>query len=113
VQILGIVFAGTATDQRDAMAGFAERVLGLPRRATPTADFFALPDGSEFAVADPRSIGETSRTIGFLVADLDAALEELREADVEVGDGIGVNERWRYAHFRPPDGHVYELVEER
>ena len=58
-----------------------------------------------------RLTGETRRTIGFLVADLDAAIEELHAAGVET-DGIGRNARWRYTHFRMPDGKLYELVEE-
>ena len=75
------------------------------------ADFFALRDGSRFAVAGPREAGETSRTIGFLVADLDEAVAELRAAGVDADDPDG-NERLRYAHFRAPDGKLYELVEQ-
>ena len=28
-------------------------------------------------------------------------------------DGISKNDRYRYTHFRAPDGRLYELVEER
>ena len=73
---------------------------------------FGLPDGSFFAVAGPREMGETSRTIGFLVADLEAAVAELRAAGVEV-DEPAENDRHRYVHFRAPDGKLYELVQER
>jgi glyoxylase I family protein len=113
VQILGLVFAGTATDRRPEMATFVRDVLALPQVhvAGASADMFDLPDGSRFAVSGPREMGETSRTIGFLVADLDVALAELREAGVWT-DEAAENERYRYAHFRPPDGHLYELVEE-
>jgi len=31
----------------------------------------------------------------------------------ETTDGINENARWRYTHFRAPDGKLYELVEER
>ena len=37
---------------------------------------------------------------------------ELHAAGVET-DGISENARWRYSHFRMPDGKLYELVEER
>jgi glyoxylase I family protein len=57
-------------------------------------------------------MGDTARSIGFLVADLDAAIAELRAAGVEV-DEPAANDRHRYAHFRAPDGRLYELVEER
>ena len=114
MEILGLVFAGSATDRRPEMAGFVADVLGLEPAPTDgvSADMFALPDGSYFAVAGPREMGETSRTIGFLVADLDTAVAELRAAGVEV-DEPAANARHRYVHFRAPDDRLYELVEER
>ena len=57
-------------------------------------------------------MGDTSRSIGFLVADLDEAIAELRGAGVEV-DEPAANDRHRYVHFRAPDGELYELVAER
>ena len=113
VEILGLVFAGSATPHRTAMTRLATDVLGLTRVDDPSADMFDLPDGSRFAVADEREPGGgTSRTIGFLVADLDAAVAELRAAGVEVDDPAPT-ERQRYAHFVAPDGELYELVQER
>ena len=114
MEILGLVFAGSATERRPEMAAFARDVLGLEAAplAGAGADMFALPDGAFFAVAGPRDLGDTSRTIGFLVADLDAAVAELRAAGVEV-DEPAANERHRYVHFRAPDGKLYELVQER
>jgi catechol 2,3-dioxygenase-like lactoylglutathione lyase family enzyme len=114
VEVLGLVFAGTATDRRPAMSAFVASTLGLPPGVgTDTADMFDLPDGSRFAVAEPRTLGaDTARTIGFLVADLDAALASLRASGVEV-DEPTANDRHRYAHFTAPDGELYELVEER
>jgi hypothetical protein len=43
---------------------------------------------------------------------LDQAAAELRAADVPTDDEVSVNAKYRYAHFRAPDGHVYELVEQ-
>ena len=88
-------------------------VLALPQVDVrgASADMFELPDGSRFAISGPREMGETSRTIGLLVADLDAALAELRAAGVWT-DEAAENELYRYAHFRPPDGELYELVEQ-
>lgn len=114
MKVLGLGFAGTATDRREEMTRFCADVLGLDPGSVAGADaaFFALPDGSSFAVAGPREAGETSRTIGFLVADLDEAVAELQAAGVTV-DEPAANDRWRYAHFRAPDGELYELVAER
>ena len=113
MEVLGLVFAGTATPHRAAMASFVAEVLGLARVPADSdyADMFTLPDGSGFAVSDEREPGGgTSRTVGFLVTDLDAAADELRRAGVEV-DEPGGNEQYRYAHFVAPDGDLYELVE--
>jgi catechol 2,3-dioxygenase-like lactoylglutathione lyase family enzyme len=112
VKILGLVFAGTATTARAEMARFVQDRLDLKRVAIGgvEADIFALPDGSHFAVADPRGMGNTERSIGFLVETLDDAVSELRSAGVEV-DEPAENDRQRYAHFRAPDGRLYELVE--
>jgi len=112
VRILGFVFAGSATDRRVEMVRFVAETLGLERVRVDgaEADMFALPDGSLFAVADPRGMGDTSRSVGFLVADLDEAVAELREAGVEVGEPAE-NDRHRYVHFRAPDGKLYELLE--
>ena len=114
MRILGLVFAGSATDRRPEMARFATDVLGLEPVTTagPDADMFALPDGSRFAIADPRAMGEASRSIGFRVDALGEALDELRAAGIEVGEPAE-NDAHRYAHFRAPDGKLYELVERR
>jgi glyoxylase I family protein len=113
MRILGLCFAGTATDQRDAMREFLQDVLGLTTSDVPgiEADWFELPDGTAFAVASPGGMGETGRSIGFLVEDLDAALAELRAAGVETDDEVSENAVSRYAHFVAPDGRLYELVE--
>lgn len=113
MQILGIVFVGTRTPQRAAMSAFVRDVLRLERLevAGIEADLFGLPSGDAFAVSDGGA--ETGdRTIGLLVADLDAAIEELHAAGVAT-DGVAENARWRYTHFTAPDGKLYELVEER
>lgn len=114
MEILGLVFAGTATHRRAAMTQFIGATLGLPRVPdSGPADMFAVPGGGWFAVADEREIGGgTSRTVGFLVADLDAAVAELRAAGIEVATPAS-SDRHRYAHFIAPDGELYELIQER
>lgn len=112
MHILGLAFAGTATGQRAEMARFVLETLRLEpvQVGGVAADMFVLPDGSHFAVSDPRGMGETSRSIGFQVESLDEAMAELRAAGVDVGEPAE-NERHRYVHFRGPDGKLYELVE--
>ncbi|HZQ81963.1 MAG TPA: VOC family protein [Gaiellaceae bacterium] len=115
MRILGLVFAGTSTARRPEMARFLRETLGLEqvRVGGIDADVFEFPDGARFVVADPGGMGQTSRSVGFLIESLDEAMLELRAVGVEVGDEPGENELQRYVHFRAPDGELYELIEER
>ncbi len=114
MKVEGLVFVGSRCTERTAMATFARDLLQI----TPStiegvdADVFVLPDRSSFVVTDAAD-GQNERTIGFLVADLDAASAELRAAGVEVDEEISVNDEFRYVHFRAPDNGLYELVERR
>lgn len=94
------------------MTRFVRDVLGLARVNVDgvEADLFKLPDGSSFAVASPGGMGESTRSLGFLVADLDEAIAELELAGVTIGTPTS-NAVERYVHFTAPDGHLYELVE--
>ena len=114
MRILGLVFAGTSTPHRSQMSGFLGDTLSLQRVQVDgvEADLFELPDASTFAVASPGGMGDTPRSLGFLVEDLDVAVADLREAGVEV-DPVSENERERYLHFRAPDHELYELVERK
>ena len=112
MRVLGLVFAGTATTQRAEMVECLRDTLGLKQitDASVEADLFELPDGSRFAVAGIGGMGETCRSIGFLVSDLDEAVARLHAGGIDV-DEPASNDRHRYVHFRAPDGHLYELVE--
>jgi hypothetical protein len=113
VLVRGIGFVGTHTPERAAMSGFARDVLGLTPAVVEgsAADMFALPSGDVFAVASlHEGDGVAERTVGFIVDDLESAVGELHAAGVET-DGISENDRYRYTHFRAPDGRLYELVE--
>jgi catechol 2,3-dioxygenase-like lactoylglutathione lyase family enzyme len=117
MRVRGLSFVGTSTDARERMVVLVHEVLGLPSVPVDGSghDFFALPDGSTFAIGPSDGTGAAggdSRTIGFLVDDVDEAAAELRAAGVPTDDEMSVNSRYRYTHFRAPDGHVYELVEQ-
>jgi catechol 2,3-dioxygenase-like lactoylglutathione lyase family enzyme len=116
VEIRGIGFVGSRTEAHDEMSAFVRDVLGL-RPITVDgvgATFFAATNGDVLAVAEryPSDDGAAERTVGLLVDDVEAAAAELHAAGIET-DGINENARWRYTHFRAPDGKLYELVEER
>ncbi|MGV8910469.1 MAG: VOC family protein [Propionicimonas sp.] len=77
-----------------------------PPSQASTATFY-------FAVASPGEMGETRRSIGFLVADLDRALVELAGHGIEVDSEPAENTEMRYAHFVAPDGQLCELIENK
>jgi hypothetical protein len=115
MEIRGIGFVGSHTRAHEEMGSFLRNVLGLEPIAVDGvgATLFAAGNRDVFAVAHPYEEDDaTERTIGFLVGDLDEAIVELHVAGVET-DRIGENARWRYTHFRMPDGKLYELIEER
>ncbi|WP_202532210.1 VOC family protein [Streptomyces sp. SID3212] len=114
MRILGLVFAGSSTSNRQEMTDFLHNTLSLePTQVEGVeADLFALPDGSTFAVASPAGMGDTPRSIGFLVDNLTEAAETLRASGATVGP-IAENAQERYLHFRAPDAQLYELVERK
>jgi len=115
MEIRGIGFVGSHTEAHEEMRAFLRDVLGLRPMTVDGvgATLFEAGNGDVFAVAQPYEEDDAGeRTIGFLVDDLDGAIAELHAAGVET-DGIGENARWRYTHFRMPDGKLYEVVEER
>lgn len=115
MEIRGIGFVGSHTTAHREMAAFLRDVLGLRPIAVEGvgAELFTASNGDVLGVAAPYEEDDsTERTIGLIVDDLDSAIAELHAAGVET-DGISENARWRYSHFRMPDGKLYELVEER
>jgi catechol 2,3-dioxygenase-like lactoylglutathione lyase family enzyme len=115
MEIRGIGFVGSHTHAHAEMEAFARDVLGL----TPVtidgvgATLFAAANGDVLAIARPYEEDDAAeRTVGLLVDGVDAAAADLHAAGIET-DGISENARWRYTHFRAPDGKLYELVEER
>ena len=111
MQIKGITFTGTATDQAEDTAAFFRSIFSQepePLDGFP-AQVFSFPDGSSFGVVQVPAEMAT-RTIGFEVDDLDAAIAELKDKGIEVGD-VGASALGRYIHLTAPDGHLYELVE--
>ncbi len=100
IDVRGLTFVGTATGRRAEMVDLVENVLGFRRLevAGVEADTFELPNGVTFAVADERGMGDTSRSVGFLVDDVEEAPAELHAVWIEPECGIARNERHRYVH---------------
>jgi catechol 2,3-dioxygenase-like lactoylglutathione lyase family enzyme len=104
-------WSGTRTDHAQAQAWFYRDVLGLRlAHFEPHFWVFELPDGNHVEVFGPQYPGKehfsTGPVVGFAVTNLAQAVQELREAGVELVGEPGPT--WQ--HFRGPDGNVYELL---
>lgn len=118
MKVLGLVWLGTRTEQFKETVSFFESVLGFtPMASDDGVQVFALPNADvvEVFAADREASAHlsTGPVVGFLVPDLDDARKELTTAGVEIIDGDGRESRYRWFHFRAPDGNFYEIVEDR
>lgn len=116
MEVLGVAWVGTRTERFREMTAFYEDVLGLHRWVTDE-DFVAyrLPNGDVAELFGPRAPDHdyftTGPVVGFLVDDLPRAMREMEAGGIKflgtpVVDGVGGG----WAHFRAPDGNVYELT---
>ena len=115
--IRGLGWAGTRTARFADTVAFFRDVLGLrPVHDGPHQVVFSLPDGGVVEVFGPGDPDHdhfaTGPVVGFLVDDVAAARARLEEAGVELlgplHHGPAAGEAW--AHFRAPDGNVYEVM---
>jgi catechol 2,3-dioxygenase-like lactoylglutathione lyase family enzyme len=114
--IKGLGWAGTRTDRFAETTAFFRDVLGLPvAHASAHQVVFSLPGDALLEVFGPGDPDHdhfsTGPVVGFFVDDIEAARDELERAGVELlGPLGGTRETGQWAHFRAPDGNVYELT---
>jgi catechol 2,3-dioxygenase-like lactoylglutathione lyase family enzyme len=117
MHVKGIIWIGSATeDRKQTAAFFADRlgmnlvvdVPGFSRLTTDNGDLLEI-FGSDSAEHDHLDTGPVA---GFWVDDILGAHAELTEAEVE---GVTAIERGpdghRWFYFKAPDGNFYELCE--
>jgi catechol 2,3-dioxygenase-like lactoylglutathione lyase family enzyme len=114
--IKGLGWAGTRTDRFAETTAFFRDVLGLPvAHDSAHQVVFSLPGDALLEVFGPGDPDHdhfsTGPVVGFFVDDIEAARDELERAGVELlGPLGGTRETGQWAHFRAPDGNVYELT---
>ena len=115
MEVTGITWGGTRTQRFDEMKRFLSDVLGLEKSEeqegfvsykTSNEDKFELfgPDERE------HEFMTTGPVIGFGVGDVDGARAELEAAGIEFLAPTRSEGNYRWAHFRGPDGNVYEIT---
>lgn len=115
MKVTGLSWAGTRTDQFDGMVRFLEEVMGIERdEEQPGFVSFKLPRGDKFEVFgtddSDHDFMTTGPAVGFAVSDLDEARSELEGAGIEFMEPTQQEGDFRWAHFRGPDGNIYEIT---
>ena len=114
MKVNGLVWAGTRTESFEETAKFFGGVMGLHLDAQqPGFVSFRLANGDKFEVFGPddreHQFFATGPVVGFGVDDVDAARKELESSGVEFLAPTQREGEYKWAHFRGPDGNVYEI----
>jgi catechol 2,3-dioxygenase-like lactoylglutathione lyase family enzyme len=117
LEIKGIIWIGSATEDLGGTAEFFSNVLGM-KVTTEVPGFarLAASNGDLLEIFGPDSVEhahlDTGPVAGFWVDDVEGARSELLAAEV---GGVTELEKGRDGHrwfyFRAPDGNFYELCE--
>ena len=105
---------GVRTERFDQTVDFFERKLGMAvRLREPGRVMLSLANGDPVDVwgagAKANRHFTTGPVVGFVVQDVVVARRELDGAGVEVIGPVQEGFGFMWAHFRGPDGNVYEL----
>lgn len=114
MEVRRLSWLGIRTENFEEMTDFLERALGLRREIDePGRAMFRLPIGDPvdvFDAGDERYLHfTTGPVVGFLVDDVEAARAELEAAGGELIGPVHRGDGFVWAHFRAPDGNLYEL----
>jgi len=115
MKVKGLVWLGTRTAKFEAMLNLYQNIMGLPMtHQEPGFAVFNLPSGDlveVFSEESPYNTFFTHPVAGFLVEDIAAARAEMESQGVEfIGPTEVMEDGYAWAHFRAPDGFVYELT---
>jgi predicted enzyme related to lactoylglutathione lyase len=114
MEIKRLSWLGIRTEKFEEMTSFLEHALGLRKEIAESGrTMFRLPIGDPIDVfdsADERYLHfTTGPVVGFLVDDVEAASAELEAAGGELIGPVQRGDGFMWAHFRAPDGNLYEL----
>lgn len=118
MEIIKLAWVGSRTDNAEPTVRFFRDVLGLRLESEREGfSMLQLPDGSKVEVFAPESTANrhftTGPVVGFLVDDVFSATDELRSAGIEILHDPEVDDHGNaWAHFRAPDGNVYEFTQD-
>ena len=116
MQVKGLAWLGTRTQEFEAATRFFGETLGLSaEHEEPDFALFRLPDGARVEVFGPGDRDHehftTGPVAGFLVDDVEEARAELERAGISfIGPVYHYDANSAWSHFIGPDGNVYEIT---
>ncbi|MGQ0668776.1 MAG: VOC family protein [Actinomycetota bacterium] len=114
MEIRRLGWLGVRTERFDEMVTFLREILGLSLELEqPGRAMFRLSNGDPIDVFDAGleqySHFTTGPVVGFVVDDVEASRSELEAAGGELVGPLQRGDGFVWAHFRAPDGNLYEL----
>lgn len=115
MKVKGLAWLGTRTPKLRAMLTLYQNIMGMNlTHQEPGFVVLELPNGDKVELfGDESSYNEffTNPVAGFLVEDIDSARAEMEAHGVEfIGETERTEDGNAWAHFRAPDGFIYELT---
>ena len=115
MKIKGLAWLGTRTSKFAAMLHLYQNVMGMSlTHQEPGFVVLDLPNGDRVELFGDESSYNTTFThpvTGFLVEDIDSARDEMEAQGIEfIGPTEKAEDGNAWAHFRAPDGFIYELT---
>ncbi len=115
MQIKGLSWVGIRTDKFDQMVSFFRDTLQIKSVIEePGFIAFDLPNGDTVEIFadwyETHKHFTTGPVVGFDVEDIDETRALMEKNGIEfIGSTDGDSKVSRWAHFRGPDGNIYEL----
>jgi catechol 2,3-dioxygenase-like lactoylglutathione lyase family enzyme len=113
VKVKSFSWVGVATNDFERSMRFFRDLLSLEVWVQGEEQaILKTPSGQQLEIfgRDKREKQLTAApVVAFEVDDLDAAVEELRAAGIELIGDVGRWEGFAWQYFRSPDGHIFEI----
>jgi catechol 2,3-dioxygenase-like lactoylglutathione lyase family enzyme len=117
MKVLGLGWLGVRTERYQEMVAFYRDVFGLTAEVEEGGfALFSLPDGDRLELFGPES--EWNRHFderpvgGILVDDVPEFVAAMEARGIEFVH-VGGDRMVAWAHFRAPDGNLYEICHDR
>jgi catechol 2,3-dioxygenase-like lactoylglutathione lyase family enzyme len=115
VEVNGLGWLGIRTPHFEQTVALFRDVMGLEViREEHDVVGLRFPDATEMEVWRPEddfhTFFSTGPVVGFRVSDVEGARARMEAAGIEFIGPVQHREGASWAHFRGPDGNVYEIV---